>query len=339
MAFLGDVVLSTPLISAIREKHPEAKLWMMTTALGAKLVENDPLLTGVIVFDKRGKHKGISGIFKMAKILESYKFDSVYSLHRALRTTLALYFSKIPKRIGYKEARLSFLYNERKTRVKVLEGKKLHDVERNMSLLEFKESKSQEFDMRIFPPPKEKLSKQVQDFLNSKKEYIAIAPGSAWKTKMWSGLGYREVAKNYLEKGYEVVLLGSPDERKKSIEVGKGLELRDFIGKTTIGETIALVKNAKLLFCNDSMILHLCSALKTPNVAIFCATNPEFGFGPWRNNALVVQKEGLKCNPCRRHGSQVCPTRTEACMNLLSYKKVVEAGDELIKRVSNESSS
>ena len=92
-----------------------------------------------------------------------------------------------------------------------------------------------------------------------------------------------------------------------------------------MAEALPLYQDAALVVCNDSLALHLASAFKVPNVAVFCATSPEFGFGPWENCAEVVEKKELACKPCRRHGSMKCPTGTESCMNDLGADKVISA--------------
>jgi heptosyltransferase-2 len=115
-----------------------------------------------------------------------------------------------------------------------------------------------------------------------------------------------------------------------SAKVAGGTEVIDLTGKTDIAETMYIVKNARLIVCNDSMALHMASAFKVPNVAIFCATSPQFGFGPWKNRAVVVEKKDLTCRPCRRHGGRSCPTGTEACMKDLSPDEVIGAIKSLL---------
>jgi heptosyltransferase-2 len=83
--------------------------------------------------------------------------------------------------------------------------------------------------------------------------------------------------------------------------------------------------------CNDSVALHVGSALKVPTVAVFCATSPRFGFGPWRNRATVVEHSELSCKPCRRHGSPRCPTGTEACMRDVKAERVLAAASGLLE--------
>lgn len=310
LSFLGDIVLSTPVIRALAELYPDAKLHFLTTKLGASLVQNDPLLKSVIVFDKRGVDSGIKGLLRKAKELRTYGFDRVFCLHKSFRTAILLKFAKIPERIGFSSSSGSWLYT--KLRVRKQDG---HDVERNLSVLQGEgEIKEEWKELR--------LGSSAQSL--HRKPYIVLFPSSAWKTKMWHWKGFREVAEFSLIRGNKVVILGSTDERENNAKVAYGLPIEDLTGKTTLSETISIVKHANAVVCNDSLGLHIASACKTPTVAIFCATSPEFGFGPWRNRAVIVQEEYLSCKPCRRHGGKRCPVGTEACMRF-SSQRVIDA--------------
>jgi len=140
LSFLGDMILSTPVVAGLKKIHPNASLTVMTTPLAAALVENDPLVDRVITFDKRGREKSIGGMVEKAKRLKSEGFYRVYSLHRSYRTSILLALTGIPVRVGFKDAKLSFLYTDQ--RQKKVEG---HSAIRNLSLL-FDELPETEFD-------------------------------------------------------------------------------------------------------------------------------------------------------------------------------------------------
>ena len=324
-SFLGDTILSTPLIAGLKKLHPEAEVWMMTTPLAATLVQRDPLLAGVIPFAKRGSKRGIKGLLRQVRQLRKLNFDLVYSLHRSARTSLLLALSRIPVRIGYKNAKLAFLYNQTRSR-----PHELHDVQRNLALLN---NGSQEAELpdqlRLFAPEKREIAPATQAKLPLPASYVLMVPGSAWETKRWSASGYHEVAKYLTKKGLSVVLLGSNEEVEVCQEVASNLEVINLAGSGDLDTALYLTKHARLMICNDSMALHMASACKIPTVAIFCATVPEFGFGPWQNRAIVIEKEGLNCRPCARHGSRQCPNQTRACMDELPAKEVIKAIETL----------
>ena len=129
-SFIGDIILSTPVISNLKKIYPGSQLSIMTTPVGSGLFKNDPLIDEIILFDKRGKEKGLPGLLQKAGKIKNKHFDKVYSLHRSYRTALLLYWAKIPQRIGFSDAKLSFLYT--KTVNRVMEK---HSVTGNLSIL------------------------------------------------------------------------------------------------------------------------------------------------------------------------------------------------------------
>jgi heptosyltransferase II len=325
-SFLGDTILSTPVIGAIKSVFPESELWMMTTPLSADFVQRDPLLKGVIPFDKRNRDKGLYGSLRVGRKLKSMRFDRVYSLHRSLRTSLLLWFAGIPLRIGCSDAKGRCLYHR-------LEKRNLdqHDVVRNMSILSGElELDAESMEMRLFPPALDEIRTELRARLPSPGRYAVVAPGSAWRTKMWHWEGFRQVVEHLLMEKLGVVLIGAESEQAVCSRVGRGLPVVDLCGRTRLAEIMSIVRHACLMVCNDSMPLHMASALHVPTVVIFCATSPGFGYGPWKNRAMVVEQEGLPCKPCRRHGSDRCPNGSEACMRGPGAGVVIDAVRRLL---------
>lgn len=326
-SFLGDTILSTPVIAALKKRYPEAELWMMTTPLSSDLVRNDPLIEGVISLDKRNKEKGLPGLLRMSHKLRSMAFDRTYSLHRSYRTALMLWLARIPVRIGCADAKGRFLYHRVKKR-----NFEQHDVIRNMSILEGEiDLDPDTMQMRLFASAWSEIDSCLRHVLPPPGSYAVMAPGSAWRTKMWHWQGFREVARHLLGEGVNVVLLGAESDRTVCAKVAEGLPIVDLSGKTRIAEAMTIVQNARLMVCNDSMSLHMASAMHIPTVVIFCATSPSFGYGPWKNRAIVIEQENLDCKPCRRHGSVKCPNGTEACMRGPAPERVIAAIRELLE--------
>lgn len=331
-SFIGDTILSTPVIRAIKEFIPKAQVTIMTTPASKGLFTCDPMIDDILVFDKRGREKGMAGILKKARDLKSQKFDRVYSLHRSYRTALMLFFARIPVRIGFSDAKLAFLYTQ--TLPRAMDG---HAAISNLSIL-FGMGKQRQFNtaLALCPPPQKDLTDKTSCLTKHLgNNYAVLAPGSAWKTKQWHVQGYIETGRHLKNKGIQIVLIGGPADTAVCKQIAAAVDAVDLSGAIPLPDTIYMVANSRLLICNDSMALHMGSALKTPTVVVFCATSPAFGFGPWQNeNAVVVQAENLACKPCRRHGSLSCPNKTEACMTL-SSKTVITACDRLLEKTSD----
>ena len=304
LSWLGDCVLSTPMIRAIKIKHPGSTVSILTTLAAREIFEGHPEISEVLCYDKRGKDRGILSFFRMARRLMEQRFDLVYSIHRSARTAALLLLARIPARVGFLSSSLSCCFTER-----VLRPTDRHEVLRNLALL----GADWQGELRTIPPLE--LAIPENDLGDLRVPYVVLFPSTAWFTKQWYGEGFAGVARHFIGKGYHVIILGSRKEQDYNRAVVEGLKVDDRTGLTSLKETIELVRGASLVVCNDSFALHLASAFKRPTVVVFCATSPSFGFGPWDNaRAAVVEVEDLPCKPCRRHGGVSCPTGTELCM-------------------------
>lgn len=337
LGFLGDIVLSTPVIAEIRNRFPDAEISVLTTKLGVSLLENDPLVTDCIGYDKRGAQRGPGGLFQLVRELRSRHFDRVYSLHRSYRTAVLTAFSGSRWSAGFTDAHGSFLYSSRLQR-----GRGGHQVERNLLILSkpgqeddyLKENRERfrSIPLRLYTrvgiPSGEDLMRAKGGGEESPLgiPYVALAPGSVWATKQWPVSGYREVAQQLLDKGLRVVLLGNEQERALVNKLVSDLPVIDLVGKTDLSELISVVQDAYAVVCNDSFLLHIASAKRVPTVAIFCSTSPEMGFGPWANKrATVLGDESLSCRPCYRTGRRYCPLGTFACGHNVKVDDVLAA--------------
>lgn len=330
--FLGDLVLSTPVIANIKALYPKAELTVLTTPLAADLVRSHPAVSQVLTFDKRKSQKGLAGLFDMQKRIRREKFAIVFSLHKSYRTALLLFLAGIPKRYGFKEAAASFIYSKTAKR-----SDQAHDVLRNLAIFRCIGKEPEELlqEMKIALPADAIAKAESLLATKNAKPLVGIAPGSVWATKRWTSEGFSVLAKALASQGFQVVLIGGPDDAEiaSEVESSAALPLVNLIGKTSLIESAAVIAKLDLLVCNDSAPLHLASASKTPVVAIFCATVPEFGYGPWGTEAEVLGVSGLSCRPCGRHGGNICPTGTKACQIQLLPETVIAATNRLYERV------
>jgi heptosyltransferase-2 len=341
--YLGDLVLTTPVLEALKTSDPSLSITMLVPPQFEELVRRDPFVDDVIVFDRRAVGRGWKGVRAFAEVLRSKRFDAAYSFHRSLRTSLLLWRAGIPRRVGYADSHLACLYTDR-----VEKTMRCHEVVRNLELvLDRLEGEVQQevlalkkggpapvssrFSLRLPPSNPEDLSVIVTTFIAHEVPYVVLAPGSAWATKRWRPDGFREVAQGLQARGLRVVVVGSSGDLDACNAVCRGVgdSTVNLCGRTNFAELVHLIRGARAVVCNDSVALHIASAHQVPTVAIFCATSPLFGFGPWKNRAIVVEKGELFCKPCRRHGSRRCPTGTEACMKGVTSQMVLQAYSDL----------
>jgi heptosyltransferase-2 len=346
--FFGDILLMTPTLSALSRSQPTSSITVLCTPATAEFVRRDPLVSDVIVYDRRKEHRGFSGLRAFAAALKERQFDVAYTFHASPRTALLLKLARIPERVGYAGSLLGFLYTRR-----VPKKIGVHDVLRTIDLIkdELDDVSRNQFerlclnpddhapwaDLRFPQSDGTVLSERVSSITAGGEPYVVLSPGSAWPTKQWDADGFREVAKSYRGRGVRVVIVGAKADLPTARRVSEGLDVDDLCGETSLAELIALIHGAACVVCNDSLALHICSATKTPVVVIFCATSPRFGFGPWRNRSVVLEKGDLFCKPCHRHGSRSCPTGTRLCMTGVSPTEVVCAVDGFLGEMGSRS--
>lgn len=325
-AFLGDVVLITPLLRALREKYENAFLAFMANPAGAVMLEGLSLLDEVIVYDKRSSEKGLAGLRRKAAKLREKNFDTALCAHRSLRSAALLKLAGIPLKIGFSNSAFPWLFNERVPRDPCR-----HEVERNLALLRPLGGPPQDFDVRlevsVDAAPPETVSTS-----NGRKK-IGICPGSMWTTKRWHAQKFGEAAKALSEEcNAEVYLLGSEEDRETADIVAEaaGLEGRNLAGATTLPEWTAAMSEMDLIITNDSAPTHIAGALQVPVVVIFGPTTPRQGFAPWLNRGRTVEAH-VPCRPCGEHGARRCPEGHFKCMELIETEQVVGAARSLLE--------
>lgn len=324
-SFLGDVVLTTPLLTALRATLRPRRLAVLVRPDAVPLLDGHPAVDDVLVDDKRGADRGLRGMARVAGRLRAAGFDLTVSPHRSLRTALVLAAAGIPRRVGFADSRGARCFHTR-----VRRDRRRHDVERNLTLLE-------PFGGCSVPPP---LFVPVQPAAAARAAtllpagggpLIGLAPGSVWPTKRWDPDGFAGVLRTFRDRGARVVVLGAPAERAIAEDVvrraGGGAAM--LAGATDLATLVAVIDRLALLVANDSAPMHLACARRVPVVTVFCATTPALGYGPWGGRAAVVEAD-LACRPCGRHGGRHCPRGTEDCMRLVRSADVVAAADALL---------
>ncbi|SJZ92915.1 heptosyltransferase-2 [Cetobacterium ceti] len=325
-AFIGDIVLSTPMIKALKEKYPQSEITYVTTPAGASILRNNPYLSEIIAYDKRGAHRGIKGVYELGKRLRYKNFNMVITPHRYLRSAVLSWLTRAPIRKGYDKSAGSFLYTEK---VPYVEHK--HEVEKLLGFVD--ENISKRYEIELYPS-KENEDK-VKTLLNGReknKKIVMVAPGSKWFTKKWP-LEYFNVVLENLNRKEDILTVVVGGKEELTLNIVKGDNILDLRGKTTLLDMAQLASKSELILTNDSSPIHIGSAFKdTHIVAIFGPTVREFGFFPWSKNSEVLEVKNLKCRPCSIHGGDKCPKGHFRCMLDITPDKVLERVEDYLKR-------
>ncbi len=324
-AFLGDVVLTTPLLAALAARHGPVDV--VTTPAAAPLVETHPAVRRVVPYDKRGRDGGWAGLRDLGRRLRAERYERAYLPHRSLRSAVLALLARIPARIGFHDG-WPFFYTE--VRRHPPEG---HEVDR---LLALAEQPSGAYAPTLHPTADD--ARVAGDLLRAAgieegAPFVAVAPGSIWGSKRWPYYG--ELARRVALQ-VPVVVVGGPEdaglgeEIVGAVEGGRGRSKAvNACGKLALRQSAALIGRAALLVTNDSAPLHVATAMGTPIVAVFGPTLPEFGFGPIRPGDVALGVAGLDCRPCSRHGPPRCPLGHHRCMRDLTTEVVAAAIEDI----------
>ena len=287
-AFIGDIVLSTPLIQRLKDMYPESEIDYLTLPANQSVLSNNPNLHEILLYDKKGKDKGIKGFLRVLNILKQKKYDYAVIPHRFIKSILLAKFAKIPNIVGFDVATGSFLLNK-----KVHYDMKKHEVERLLDLVGYKGEK---IPIRIYPAKENftKINKILEHhgyFGNEGQKLILVAPGSQRAEKMWPIEKYREVIERLKKnKNYFIGITGSKDEKKLSLNFPNDKNVIDFRGEINLVEFGALISKADIVVGNDSSPIHIASGFEKPFViGIFGPGKRDLGFFPYTEKSNVIE--------------------------------------------------
>jgi len=315
-AFLGDVVLTTPLLTRLAARFGPVDV--VTTPAAAELLETHPAVRQVIPYDKRGADRGIAGFRRLAQRLADSRYAAAYLPHRSWRSAALALSAHVPDRIGFSDSPAAILYTERVPR-----ARGGHESTRLLALAGPPRGSEAAPEVRLSLTDADHAAASAWLKSNGiSAPFVAVAPGSIWGTKRWPGYG--ELAAR-LDK--PVVVLGSAADGPLAATVAAAAKGRGHsaAGELSLRESAALIAQAELLVTNDSAPLHLATGVGTPVVAVFGPTSPSQGFGPMGRLSTVVEEQGLWCRPCSPHGPPSCPFGHHACMQNIGVDRVMTA--------------
>lgn len=343
-AFLGDAVLTLPLIRALRAAWPGAVLDFYVRGGLAPLFAAQPEIDAVYAYDKRGTARGLAGFWLLSREVAERGYDLWIDAHLSLRSSLMARLSGAPRRVGYAEASLAWwLFTDQVGR----RFDERQEIERLLGLLEpldlppaIAEDEGLRWPELILPLEAQAEAERLLASLPP-GPVLGVHPGSVWPTKRWTPEGFALVLRRALEAGACAVLLASPEERESAAEVlrlaegmgdGRSLALTaegpggtsrllDLSGRTSLPVLAAVLGRLQCYLTNDSGPMHLAWAQRTPVTAVFGPTVRSLGFAP-RGAASSVMEVDEPCRPCGLHGHKTCPRGHFRCMRALDPEAV-----------------
>ncbi len=342
-SFIGDTVLTTPLIAELAERGP---VDVVATPASAPLLANDPRIRGLYIYDKRGRDSGVAALRRLAGSVARedraaarewrHAGRTAYLAQGSVRSAALALLAGYRRRVGFDSSTARFLYTDR-----VPYDRSAHHAARLWSLAYAGRAPdaARMPPPRLYPGPAERAA--VDELLADGPEgcpegrrrgrpLIVLAPGSVWGTKRWPY--YPELAARIAERS-RIAIVGSADDSGAAADIARSAGAQgvvDATGKLSLLASAELIGRADLLVTNDSSPQHLASAMSTPTITIFGPTVPAFGFGPLAPHSTTLGHPTLPCRPCHHHGPPTCPLGHWKCMRELSVDVVLEAVWEVV---------
>jgi heptosyltransferase-2 len=328
--WIGDAVMTTPAVRAIREGFPNAHISLLAKPWVAPVFENSEHVDRLLIYDGEGRHKGFFGKFRLARDLGKYQFDAVILLQNAFEAAFISFLAGIPLRIGYsRDARRLLLThavpctNEIKTK---------HQTEYYLNILREIGIVIDNRDLYLNLNQRDRFRAEkilLKQHLSSDERIIGINPGATYgPAKQWPVDRYARLAERIQAfSKARVIIFGGPGDKRLGRNISGKMRHQpvDLSGETSLGEAMALIERCELFITNDSGLMHVAAALNVPLVAVFGSTNP-VATGPLGPNSKVVQA-AVPCSPCL---SSECPEGHLKCMDQIDVDRVFDVVKEML---------
>ncbi len=320
-AFIGDVILMTPLIEKLAFLYPQASLDILVNQSNQTLFQGHPKIRKVWIWDKKQqKYKKLSQLVRQVR---KEQYDLLVNCHRFASSGLLTVLSGAKMTVGFDKNPLSAFYTQ-KIPHRLEEG--LHEVDRNLALISALTGKTEQdeaFRQPVLYPSTEDYQSVA---IFQREPYLCMAPTSVWFTKQFPQEKWVQLIKQIPFEG-NIYLLGGPADQQvcETIRQQAPEKVSNLAGKLSLLASAALMQKAVLNYVNDSAPLHLASAVNAPVCVVYCSTVPAFGFYPLSDFSAVVEvQEKLACRPCGLHGYKACPEGHFKCARDITIPQLIQ---------------
>jgi ADP-heptose:LPS heptosyltransferase len=335
-AFLGDAVLTLPLVHALRRAWPQAGIDLYVRYGLRSLFKEQTCISNV--YEITRKDRTARGMLRLLRTVGARRYDVWISAHLSPRSSLVALSSGAPMRIGYAHAwHRNAVYTHTVDRAFDTQD----EIERLLALLrpledmardQLEQNRPLGWSEASWPPAWPDIWPEVEcdlRILHSVKAarqelppgpVLGMHPGSVWGTKRWTPQGFARIARKAVDAGAVLVMFAGSGESGMAAEVLElaGLEqhprVLDLSERLSLPQLAAWLQQLDCYLTNDSGPMHLAWMQKVPVVAVFGPTVRELGFFPRGDSQVVETPLPLPCRPCGLHGPQECPRGDHACM-------------------------
>ena len=321
--WIGDAVMATPTLFALRAGCPDASITVLAKPLIAEALTHHPAVDEIMLDEIPGRHAGPSGRLRLAAEIRARRFDAALLLTNSFGSACVMALARVPCRIGYRtDGRSMWLTvpvpKPSRARVQHLTAYYL-ELLAPWHLV----GCSTDVRLRVTEDERARAGRRLEEWgIGLDESIVGLNPGAAYgPAKRWPAERYAEVARRLALDGARVVLFGAVSERPLGDAIAAGLDPApvNAMGRTTLREAMALLTWCRHLVTNDSGPMHLAAALGVPVTAIFGPTDPGVT-GPVGEHAAVI-RHPVDCAPCRY---RECPI-DHRCMTAVSAEEVYKS--------------
>jgi heptosyltransferase-2 len=323
--WLGDVLFSTAVIRNIRYNFPDSYIACAIPERCRAVLEGNPHLNEIIIFDERGRHRGFVPKLRFISFLRSKEFDVAFLMRRSFTRALLCYLANIPERIGYYTAKRAWLLTKK---IIPPDINSMHRIDYYLSLIEQAGLIVKDRFTEFFV--KKEHEQDINDFFAAHgilqdNKIAAVNPGGNWKLKRWAPDNFSKLCDKLIEEfNFKVVLTGDEKDRALVEDIMRQMKYKAIgcAGEFNLKQTAALLQKVNVFISCDSGPLHIANAMGTPKIiAIFGPTSVRItGPYPPSERVIILQKDtGCKI-PCYKLN---CPDNR--CMKEIKVQDVIAA--------------
>lgn len=333
---IGDTVLTTPSLFALRRFLPHALIHVLLEDWVAPVLEGSQLIDQVITIPRHSN----TARARIARELHRNRYDVVYNLHGGTTATFLTRATGAPQRVGFGHYQYARLHNHlAPSPAEIWQRKSLHSAEQQLALLGWTGVPVTDRPPTQLPVTEKSLrlitAKLAPHNLDLAQPFALIHPAAALETKRWPVDNFARITEAVLSRGLAPVAITSPSERPLLDELIRGSS-SPVIGFSNLSlpEVAALASRARLFVGNDSGIAHIAAAVGAPCVVVFGSSNVAH-WRPWTTNPHEVIREEMPCQPC--HGYFCAQFDQPECILRVPVERVIGAIDRIMCTAGTES--
>ena len=326
-SMIGDLVMLSPCVKAIRGHYPEAHLAILGQPTSIAPYKTHPAVNQLIAYDRSGGDYDFGSFFRTVNEIKQGQFDLAYIFHNSIGSAIMAWLGQVKARVGYRYEMRDLLLTKR---IRMSQERE-HLIETKANLLRASGLSVNSIVEEVFVD-QAKGSKWIRSKLGPNlgrnRPIVVVGVGATMKYKQWSAAGLNIFLNRFPVNSVDFVFTGSPSDRELYHGVySYNNTVVDLVGQTTLEELTWVLDKANMYVGPDSGPLHLAVGLKTPVVALFGATDPT-KCGPYKYlNSLIVRTHRL-CGDCERDFGK----NIRQCLHTLMPDEVYEATAELLSQ-------